>query len=72
MLVLSRKVGQTIQIGDQVRVTVTQIKGRTIRIGIEAPAEIPIRRGELEIHQPLGQTFPAGDGLDVNLSTCGA
>lgn len=47
MLVLSRKVGQTIQIGDNITITVTQVNGKNIRIGIDAPAEVPIRRGEL-------------------------
>ena len=47
MLVLSRKKGQSIEIGDGITVTVTQIKGNQVRIGIEAPAEVRIHRNEL-------------------------
>ena len=47
MLVLSRKAGQKIQIGDDVFITVAAIKGNRIALGIEAPNEVAIRRGEL-------------------------
>lgn len=49
MLVLSRKTGQSIEIGDGITVTVTQIKGNKVRIGINAPAEIAIHRHELKM-----------------------
>lgn len=49
MLVLSRKAGQSIEIGEGITVTVTQIKGNKVRIGISAPAEIPIHRRELKL-----------------------
>ncbi len=47
MLVLSRKQGQRIQISDNVTITVTQIKGNQVRLGVEAPRDVAIRRGEL-------------------------
>jgi carbon storage regulator len=47
MLVLSRKQGQTVEIGEQVTITVTQVRGNQVRLGIDAPKEIAIRRGEL-------------------------
>lgn len=47
MLVLSRKAGQRIQIGENVFVTITAIKGNRITLGIEAPSEVAIRRSEL-------------------------
>ena len=51
MLVLSRKKGQTIEIGNGITVTVTQIKGNQVRLGIQAPPEVPIRRNELIIEE---------------------
>lgn len=47
MLVLSRKAQQTIQIGDDVVITVVRVHGGHVRIGIEAPREVRVRRGEL-------------------------
>jgi carbon storage regulator len=47
MLVLSRKIGEEIVIGNEVVVTVVRIQGQRIRLGITAPEQVPIRRGEL-------------------------
>jgi carbon storage regulator CsrA len=47
MLVLSRKQKQEILIGDDVKVTVLQVKGNTVRLGIEAPRNVKVIRGEL-------------------------
>ncbi len=47
MLVLSRKKGQTIRIGEEILVKIIEIKGGIIRVGIEAPTEVPILRSEL-------------------------
>ena len=48
MLVLTRKQGQTIVIDDQVTITVVKVKGNCVRLGIDAPEKVSIRRGELE------------------------
>jgi carbon storage regulator len=55
MLVLSRKVGERIVVGDNVRIVVNRITGNRVSIGIEAPADVKIVRGELE---------PFADALD--------
>ncbi len=47
MLVLTRKLGESIVIGNNVRVTVLEMQGKQIRLGIEAPAEISVHRGEV-------------------------
>lgn len=48
MLVLSRKRGETIEIGDRtVVVTVVEIRGDKVRLGIEADVDIPVHRGEV-------------------------
>ena len=51
MLVLSRKLNQEIIIGDNVKVTVLKVKGNTVRLGIEAPREVRVVRGELPLHK---------------------
>ena len=48
MLVLSRKIGERIWIGDDIAVTVVRITGGGVRIGIEAPSEMPVVREELK------------------------
>jgi carbon storage regulator len=47
MLVLSRRVGDSVVIGDNVEVTVLEIRGDVIRIGVDAPREVAVRRKEL-------------------------
>jgi len=49
MLVLSRKVGQSILVGENISIQVLQVTGGAVRLGIEAPADIRILRGELEL-----------------------
>jgi carbon storage regulator len=70
MLVLTRKSNQSIMIGDDIEVSVLSIMGEKVRIGIQAPRDIPVFRKEvyLEIQQergaeavaqPAEQTSPA-------------
>jgi carbon storage regulator len=47
MLVLTRKENESILIGENIRITVTSIRGHHVRIGIEAPSFIPVVREEL-------------------------
>lgn len=49
MLVLSRKTHERIKIGDDVWVSVEQIQGRQVKIGIEAPKEVVVLREEVEL-----------------------
>ena len=72
MLVLTRKQGERIRIGDDVVITVVRTKGKAVRLGIQAPAHVPVLRGEIAIaiagerQQPAHET---GDGPpDVDAS----
>ncbi|MBT3278923.1 MAG: carbon storage regulator CsrA [Phycisphaerales bacterium] len=47
MLVLSRQRDETIMIGDDVQITVVDIRGEKVRLGITAPAHIPVHRKEV-------------------------
>ncbi len=49
MLVVSRKLGERILIGDKIAITVVKVAGGAVRIGVEAPAELAIMREELAI-----------------------
>ncbi len=48
MLVLSRKETETIKIGDEIEITLVRVAGDRVRVGIQAPPELVILRGELE------------------------
>lgn len=47
MLVITRRVGETLMIGDDIEVTVLGVKGNQVRIGINAPKEVPVHRAEV-------------------------
>ncbi|WP_178861271.1 carbon storage regulator CsrA [Thiomicrorhabdus cannonii] len=47
MLVLTRREGESLLIGDNVKLTILAVKGGQVRVGIEAPQEVPIHREEL-------------------------
>ena len=47
MLILTRKIGETIAIGDEVKIQVIDIKGRQVRLGIQAPMDMTVHREEI-------------------------
>jgi carbon storage regulator len=61
MLVLTRKSNQSIMIGDDIEVSVLSVMGDKVRIGIQAPQDIPVFRTEiyLEIHRDDAEHGPA-------------
>ncbi len=66
MLVLTRKSNQSIMIGDDVEVSVLSVMGEKVRIGIQAPQEIPVFRKEiyLEIHRDEDGTAAEGSAIE--------
>jgi carbon storage regulator len=63
MLVLTRKSNQSIMIGDDIEVSVLAIMGEKVRIGIQAPRDIPVFRKE--VYLEIQQERLAGDKGDV-------
>ena len=47
MLILTRRVGETVVIGREVRIDVIGVKGNQVRLGIDAPADVAVHRGEV-------------------------
>ena len=73
MLVLTRKPQEKIRIGDGITITVIKTKGSGVRLGIEAPADVPVLRGELlaardsfveEQQQPSADVEPSAPPAD--------
>ncbi|MEE9912650.1 MAG: carbon storage regulator CsrA [Deltaproteobacteria bacterium] len=47
MLILTRKQGESITIGDDIKVTILDVKGKYVRVGVEAPRELAVHRQEI-------------------------
>jgi carbon storage regulator len=59
MLILTRRVGETLMIGDSVSVTVLGVKGNQVRIGINAPKDVAVHREE--IYQRIKREHEGGE-----------
>ena len=69
MLILTRRVGETLMVGDEVTVTVLGVKGNQVRIGVNAPKEVAVHREE--IYQRIKQEKQNADGSSETLETEG-
>ena len=65
MLVLTRKYQEKIRIGDNITITVLRTKGKAVRLGIEAPSDVPVIRGELSFESEDSEAdAPAEDSSE--------
>ena len=60
MLILTRKVGETLTIGDNIEVTVLEVRGGQVRIGVSAPRDVVVNRKEI-----LTRLKPEADTTDL-------
>lgn len=65
MLVLSRKAGETIWIGEDVEIFISEVKGDQVKIGIRAPRSIDVIRGELRQDVSTSNTEAVIKNLDI-------
>jgi carbon storage regulator len=69
MLILTRKLGETIAIDDNIKITLLEIKGKQIKIGIDAPANVRVHREEIyrliQVQNMQSAEFIGGDGADL-------
>lgn len=56
MLVLTRRAGQTIHLGEQIKITMVRVRGGQVRLAVDAPKDVPIRRGELTARGAASQS----------------
>ncbi len=68
MLILTRRVGETVVVGDNILVTVLGFKGNQVRLGIEAPADVAVHREEIFNRLQLDEE---NEGHEDNIDTFG-
>lgn len=61
MLILTRRVGETLMVGDEVTVTVLGVKGNQVRLGVNAPREVAVHREEIYERIQREQDEPAAE-----------
>ncbi|MFT6046998.1 MAG: carbon storage regulator [Arenicella sp.] len=69
MLILTRRINETLNIGDDVQVTVLGIKGNQVRIGINAPRDVPVHREEIYQRIKREERMNAGEVEDGDIAT---
>jgi carbon storage regulator len=62
MLVLTRKLGEKIRIGDQITVSIVELDGRHVKLGIEAPREVAVHREE--VYQRIQEENKNAQGIE--------
>lgn len=69
MLVLSRRIGESVVVGDNIAITILEVRGDIVRVGIEAPREVKVHRAELlaELEQTNKQSASPTDDIVASL-----
>ena len=62
MLILTRRIGETIVIGDETNVTVLGVKGNQVRVGVDAPKDVSVHREEIQKKIELQRNRPENYG----------
>ena len=65
MLVLTRRIYDSLMIGDIVEITVIEVSGNTVKLGISAPNDVAVHRSEVyfKIHSPRKQSLPIDEAV---------
>jgi len=66
VLIFTRKTGEAFLLGDEIRVVILEVRGKQIRIGIEAPADVPVLREEI-IERIRAQNLTAAVTQELDL-----
>ena len=75
MLILTRRIGESLMIGDEVTVTVLGVKGNQVRLGVNAPRDVAVHREEIyqriadESEAPSDAEAPDDDSIEPDQST---
>lgn len=65
MLILTRRAGEVVRIGDDVKVTVLSVRGNVVRVGIDAPKSVPVNRQEVLDRMQRGDARQAAEPTAV-------
>ncbi|OOF54099.1 carbon storage regulator [Rodentibacter genomosp. 2] len=63
MLILTRKVGESVLIGDDISITVLSVRGNQVKLGVQAPKEVSVHREEIYQQIKKKQDEPSADDL---------
>ncbi|MBA3781761.1 MAG: carbon storage regulator CsrA [Nocardioides sp.] len=69
MLVLSRRIGESVVVGDNIAITILEVRGDVVRVGIEAPRDVKVHRAELlaELEQTNKEAASPTDDIVASL-----
>lgn len=68
MLILTRRIGETVMIGDEVTVTVLRVKGNQVRLGVNAPKTVSVQREEI-FHRIKHEAYEAPQAEETTPTT---